>query len=469
MNQEKLTGKQFILVSLFIFGMFFGAGNLIFPIQLGEVFREEWFSGLIGLLLSACLIPYLGLIALAQTKSVSIYNFAQPLGRRFALFFMVLIHLSLSLLIATPRTAALSYQFSFGYLLQDSPYDRLGLVIFVALYFLLCYYLSLNPKKMMNIVGKILSPLLVALIILVVAMQAVKPIGTIPPARPSQINGDALAHGFVQGYGTMDAIAALAFGVAIFNALHRLGMDLDHGFPKALAKTSALSWVLIALIYIAFVLLGTATAAEYGPAENGGLAIMQLVHFYFGNPGLVIIACIAFFADMTTALSLMSAFAEDFSTQLPVLSYKGWLRVSALVSFLVATVGLDQIIAWAVPLLSFMYPLALALILPALFSPRFGYDPLVYKGSVALSIIPAIFEGLATLPVQPEAIRKITKVYQSFMPLAKLGMSWLLPALIGMTIGWIQHRRKNKGKDFSQLTRSPEPISSPSQEGSQTH
>lgn len=278
---KKLTSKQYLIIASLIFGMFFGAGNLIFPV-----------------------------------------------------------HLTLGPLFATPRTATVPFsRFSDHFSKGMQPW---ALLIYSAVFFGIVYYCSLSEGKITDRVGKILNPSFLALLFIIFLITAIKPMGA---TSSTQVSTDYLAapltNGFLQGYNTLDALAALAFGITVVTAIKGFKIKEGKETSLALAKTGAIGFAGIAIIYLILVALGAGSLHYFKLSENGGIAFAQIVHHYLGTFGEALLATLATITCMSTAIGLVVAFAQDFHKRFPKISYRTFLTFNCLLSFAIADFGLN--------------------------------------------------------------------------------------------------------------------------------
>lgn len=236
-KNKKLSRKQLITLGSMLFGLFFGAGNLIFPIHLGQISGGNWGPAAIGFLLSAVLLPLLSILAISMTRSDSMYHLARPVGKYFASFFLILTHASLGLLIASPRTATVSFEIGIIPFIAKKD-QTIALLAYSAIFFAITYALSRNQSKMASYVGKLLNPLLLILLIAVFATAfIIKGDGaTLGKIGAMNAGGANMINGFLQGYNTMDALAGLGFGVTIVTALRFFGITAAGERSKSVAK-----------------------------------------------------------------------------------------------------------------------------------------------------------------------------------------------------------------------------------------
>lgn len=216
------------------------------------------------------------------------------------------------------------------------------------------------------------------------------------------------------------------------------GKKNPNGIALVTARAGIFSMGFEGLIYLALIFLGAMSLGRFKLSANGGIAFDQIVNHYLGVVGQSILATLITLTCLTTAIGLVAAFAQDFHNHFPKISYKTWLALTSAASFLTANLGLNQIIAWSTPVLMFLYPLAIALILLSVLSPLFQRDPVVYKFVVVFTVIPALFDMMAAFPsvVSQSALGQAMHTFQqAYLPLAQYGLDWLVPALVGMVLG----------------------------------
>ncbi|WP_125569093.1 branched-chain amino acid transport system II carrier protein [Companilactobacillus insicii] len=439
---EKLSIKHYIIIGSMLFGMFFGAGNLIFPIHLGQLSGGHWFSAGLGFLLTGTLLPLMGIIAISVTKSKGIYDLAKPIGHRYAVTFMILTCATLGPLFATPRTATTPFEIGIATHVAASQ-EHWYLLIYSLLFFATAWWASRKPSGIIDSIGKILNPVFLILLAIIFAIAFIHPMGS---ASVEHITGayqsGSFLNGFLQGYNTMDALAALLFGIVVVSSIKELGQRDPVSVAKTAAKSSLLSISLEAFIYLCLIWIGATSLTHFKISADGGIGLSQISNYLMGTPGEIILAIMATITCLTTAVGLTSAFSEALHDKFPSVSYGTWNLISCITSFLIANIGLQQIIAWSTPMLMFLYPLAITLIILSIGSPLFDGNPLVYRLTTGFTIVPALLDALNSAPAviskQPLS-QFILKWDQVYLPFAKLGMDWLLPALIGLLIGLTIH------------------------------
>lgn len=445
-TSHKLTWKQYLVVASLLFGLFFGAGNLIFPLHLGQIAGSNWASAAGGFLITAVLLPLLSVLAVAITRSEGVYDIGKPLGAGFAVVFMVLIHATIGPLFGTPRTATVSFTVGVAPFVPKDM-QTVALLVFSALFFGAAFAFSYHENDILSNVGKVLNPLFLALLFLVFVVAFANPLGN-PQAAPvtAAYKHGAFVNGFLEGYNTMDALAGLAFGVTVVTAVRSMGQKKAKTVSKVVAKSGVLAMLAIALIYLLLVIMGAMSLGHFKVSENGGVAFNQIVNEYAGVFGQALLAVLLTVTCLTTAVGLVAAFAQDFHKHFPKVSYHAWLALSCLASFLTANFGLDQIIAWSTPMLMFLYPLSMVLILLSVFSPLFKKDGVVYFFAILFTVVPAVGDMVVAFPavVSQSGFGLAVAALRSKLPLASMGLSWLVPALVGLAIGLVVHFAKSR-------------------------
>lgn len=437
MDKTNLTFKHYIFIASMLFGMFFGAGNLIFPIHLGQLAGSHWFSAGIGFLITGTILPLLAIISISITRSNGIYDLAKPIGEKYATFFMILTCFTLGPLFATPRTATTPFQIAFGSHLTSAQMP-IALFIYSLIFFGITFWGSRKPTGIIDSIGKLLNPAFLILLAIIFGFAFTRPMGaaTSQPATTIYQHG-AFLNGFLQGYNTMDAIAGLLFGIAVVTTIRSLGAKKPGDIAKIAAKSSLMSISLEALIYMILIWIGATSLEFFKISADGGIGFSQIASHFMELPGQIILAIMATLTCLTTSIGLSTSFSEAMHTKFPQIKYSTWNAMTCLFSFLFANIGLDQIIAWSTPMLMFLYPLAITLIALSILSPLFKRARIVYIMTTIFTIIPAIIDAIASAPkiISASGWAKSILSFDKILPFAGFGMDWVIPATIGLILG----------------------------------
>ena len=441
-NKKPLSWKDYLVVASLLFGLFFGAGNLIFPIHLGQLSGANWGMATFGFLVTAVLLPLLAVLAISASHAKGVYDIGKPLGPKFALIFMVLIHLTLGPLFATPRTASISFSVGLAPVLPQK-YSKISLLIFSAIFFILAFIIAYKQSTILSSIGKVLNPLFLVLLFSVFLLAAHSPMGAAKnQSATAAYQTMPFFNGFLQGYNTMDALAGLAFGYTIVSAVNQLGKTSAKSNAKVTARAGVIATSAIGVIYIGLIWLGATTLNHFKIAPEGGTTFNQIVTYYLGDVGHALLATLVTLTCLTTAVGLIAAFAQDFHRSFKKISYHAWLAIMTFVSFITANFGLDTIIAWSTPMLMFLYPIAMVLIILSISGTLFDHDPVVYYWGVGLTLIPAIFDMLASFPPaisQQGWALALKSIQYRFLPFSDIGMDWVIPTVLGLAIGFAVH------------------------------
>ncbi|GAP03419.1 branched-chain amino acid permease [Fructobacillus pseudoficulneus] len=434
MSEKKLSKKQLLLLSSLIFGMFFGAGNLIFPVQLGQTAGHNWLPATLGFLVTGCLVPFLAMLAVSLTNSKSISDVAAPVAPWFGTLVLVVVHFTIGPLFGTPRTAATAFSMGVAPFVPAA-YQQLAMLVFSAVFFSLAYFLTVKQSNLMKWIGKYLNPLFLVLLVLLLVLALVLPMGDLNQHTAAAYQSHAGFQGILDGYNTMDGLALLAFSVTAVYAVRNMGFE-GHSVSKVLAKAGLLSIFWEALLYLALVLLGVSSLGKFSTAANGGTAFSQIVTHYTGNLGVLVTGVIVTLAVFTTAMGLFGSFAQDLHRAFPKVAYVWWLRVIAVGSFVTANAGLTNIVKWSVPVLMLLYPYALALISLGVLNKWVNQSPYLYRSVVAFVTVPAFLDALASSPlVSVSFVNNLVTGYHQYFPMAADGFGWVVPALVGAAFG----------------------------------
>lgn len=443
-NPNQLTIKQYVILGSMLFGLFFGAGNLIFPIHLGQIAGSNWLPATAGFLLSAVCLPLLSILAISMTRSDSMCHLALPVGKGFALFFLIATHASLGLLISSPRTATVSFEIGIKPFIGAN-HQGLALFIYSLIFFVLTYLLSRNQSKMTAYVGKLLNPLLLVLLSAVFATAflikgdgaVLGQLGTIDAGGANLING------FLQGYNTMDALAGLGFGVTIVTALSFFGVTSASSRSKDVAKIGGIAMGLEAIIYLLMIALGAISTTFTKTTSNGGPAFSAIMNHYTGIIGTAILAAMAIMACLTTAIGLVTSFSQDLGKRFPKIGFKHFLPATCIGGFAISNFGLTQIIALSTPVLMLLYPLAIGLIILGILHPWIGKAGIIYKTTIGLTLIPAVLDAIHALPpvlANLSFFKAVDGFCTSYVPWFAIGMDFLPFMLTGLLVGSLIHR-----------------------------
>ena len=419
---QKLSGKSLLLVSFTLFSMFFGAGNLIFPPHLGAQAGTSLWPAFAGLAVSAVGLPIAGVTAVARAGGLD--RLAGRVHPVFATVFTILVYLSIGPCLAIPRTASTSFQ-----MLVPLMGGGAGLQLaYSVLFFTAAFLVALRPEKLTNWLGRILCPSLILLIVVLFAGCLAHPLAAYYGAPSAEYAALPTVQGILHGYQTMDTLAGLNFGAVIALNIQALGVTEPREVERGTIRAGFLAAGLFAVVYAMLTHIGGIAGAAFPGCETGAETLTLLANALFGRVGQVLLAAIFIIACFNTCVGLISGVSEYFHQLWPKVPYTGWAAFFALTSMLLSNIGLASILELSVPILNAIYPAAIVLIFLSFLPGRFQRCS-VYSWAIGLAALQSI---PAALPLGPVA------ALANSLPLGAIGFGWLLPAAVGMGIGFLK-------------------------------
>ena len=419
-------------VGLMLFALFFGAGNLIFPAFLGQQAGSNWLSAMSGFLLTGAGLPLLGVIAIGYSGSRDVQDLASRVTPWYGVAFAAVLYLAIGPLFATPRTATVTFEIGVTPFIGPE-HKTMALAIFSAFFFGVTYWLSISPGKLVDRIGKVLTPALLATIAVLVGYAAFNPMGELQAAQGGFADKPFVT-GVLEGYQTMDALASLVFAIIVIDAARALGVRNRAQLLATTTVAGAVAAACLAVVYLLIGYMGATSVAGLGLQENGAAVLSKTAQHYFGMGGNVLLSAIVFLACLSTAVGLIISCSEYFNRLLPAVSYKTFVVIFTLVSMAFANKGLSGIISISVPVLMLLYPLTVVIILLAFLNNWFGGSRVVYVCTIFATLVVGVLDAWkAAFSFAPETAALINSIF----PLYDIGMGWLLPASIGFVLGLV--------------------------------
>jgi len=415
--------------------LFLGAGNIIFPPLLGQQAGENITVAMIGFLITGVGLPLLAIVAVAKAGG-DLQLLANRVSPAFGVIFTSIVYLAIGPFFAVPRTGSVSYEIGIAPFLSEAMRDHWApLFITSILFFTLILYLSINPSKLVDRVGKILTPALLFVILLLAVKSFISPMGE-PGEAVGNYKVSPLAEGFVQGYLTMDVLSALVFGIVILQALRDMGMKDTRKQVKTTIFAGVVAAIGLSFVYISLGHIGNTSINAIGISDNGGNIIAKSAEVLFGSLGSIILSATILLACISTAVGLLTANAQFFHKLFPQISYKTFLVVFTIFSTAITNVGLSTIISASLPVLLIIYPLAMVLMVLSLADHFFKGGQIVYILALVPTFLVSLYDGLKQMKVEITPYETILKA----LPMYEQNLGWLLPAIVGASIGFIIHK-----------------------------
>ena len=418
----KLTKSQLLLISFMLFSLFFGAGNLIFPPLLGQQAASKSLFATIGFLITAVVLPILGVIVVGKFDGLT--NLGNKVGKRFALVFTLLIYLSIGPGLGIPRAGSVPFEMAITPILPKNCNLTLWMFIYTSIFFAIVLWLCLTPGKLVKRIGTILTPSLLGLILILFIVFLFKS----PKVVNTPLNiyaNNAFLQGFVDGYQTMDTIAALNFGLVMVITLNNFGIKHKKDIIKYTIFSGIIAGIILALVYIMLSVIGTYTSGFYPADPNGALILRRIASELFGEAGAFLIAGIFTLACLTTCIGLTNSISQYFATFFKKVSYTKWVIIITILSFLICNLGLNAILKISIPILNAIYPVSIALIVLGLTDQYLKNNRFIYRLVIYSTFVISIINALEGLNINLGFITKIL----SFIPLYNKGFGWVVVAI----------------------------------------
>ena len=427
MERRQLRGKDLLLVGFTLFSMFFGAGNLIFPPLVGAQAGSNTWLAMAGLFISAVGFPILGVVAVARSGGLpALAGRVHPV---FSTVFTILIYLSIGPCLAIPRTASTSFSMAVVPFVDGGGHMWLIQLVYSLVFFAAALALALRPEKLTERLGKLLCPTLLVLIVIIFAACLLKPPGPYG-ATLGAYAISPISQGFLEGYQTMDTIAALNFGVVIALNIRAKGVEEDGAVVRGTVRAGWIAGGLLLAVYGMLAHAGAVSGGAFPDPANGAQALTNLVGALFGPVGGILLGVVFVIACFNTCVGLISCCSEYFCALVPRFSYRTWAIFFALVSMAVSNAGLDLILGVSVPVLSMLYPVAIVLIVLSFLHRGLGRFRRVYPCAILFTGVASVVLTVGGL-LPPSGLTS----FLGSVPLAGQGLGWVLPALAGVAVG----------------------------------
>lgn len=425
----KNTNKDIIIVGFALFAMFFGAGNLIFPPFLGLISGESWMTGFSGFILADVGLALLAIAAAAKCGG-DVNKILGRAGKSLSKVVGIAIMICLGPLLAIPRTAATTFEMG----VQPIIGNAVSPVIFSIIFFAIVLLLTIRPSKVVDIIGKVLTPALLVALALLIIKGIITPLGQI---SPDTLVDNVFSNGVSQGYQTMDALGAVALSTIIIASLHNKGYESNSEKVSLTIKAGIVAGVALCFVYGGLTFLGATISQNFAGQDISSISqaslIVGITEQLLGYPGKAILGIIVALACLTTAIGLTSATGQYFTKITNnKLKYEVVVVVVCVFSAIVSNFGVDTIIKFSAPILDMVYPVTILLVITTLFKDQIKNDNAI-KGAAYVTLIISILG----------VVNSLSKTYGlpvhipflEVLPFAKIGFNWIVPAIVGGILG----------------------------------
>lgn len=434
-GDRHLSPYQILALGLLLFAMFLGAGNIIFAPMVGQAAGNSMWEPMSGFLITGVGLVLLAIVALTSVRG-DVFRLASRVSPRFAALFCFLLFLALGPLYVIPRTTSVVHEVTVR---PNLPADMAGsawaLLIFSVLFTAASIYLSLSPGKLVDRIGKFLTPVFSILLAIIIIRSLVSPMGSLhDPVAPYDDGGFLL--GLTEGYLTMDVLAALVFAGVFIQQINMQGVTSRKGTASVFLKAGIITAIGLALLHLSTAWLGGSGVDSIGRPDNGGAVLAESARALLGTPGLAMIGTVVLLTGLTTNVACITSVADYFSRRFTWLSYRAWVLIHSGLGLIIANFGLQTVLDTALPILFLLYPLGMTLIVLALLDRFFGGRRPVYVGGAIGAGSVAVLDAIKTAGILTDEIND----WFSFLPLFTDNAGWLLPAIIGALVGLVWAR-----------------------------
>ena len=414
--------KDIIIIAFAVFSMFFGAGKLIFPPYIGMTSGSGWVISFLGFVFSDVGIILLAISAVA--KAGSFQAVLGKAGKRFGITLEVIIMLCLGPILIVPRTAATTFEMSVQPL-----FSSVNPILFSVLFFALTLILTIKPTKVIDILGKFLTPVLLFSLAYLIIKGIISPIGDLNTNIDSK---NLFVTGLTQGYQTMDALGTGGITALIMASFLSKGYNKKENVNLTI-KAATIAGIGLILVYGGLTYLGATVSNMYDTSIPQTTLLINITKHLLGDNGTIMLGIAVAFACLTTAIGLTSVTAQYFEDVTnKKFKYKYIVIFICTFSAIISNFGVDKIIALSVPILTVIYPVSIALVLMNCFR-KFFTKTAIYQGASYATLLTSLLTVIDSLGVSINFVHKL--------PFASLGFNWLLPAILGGFIGLILSRK----------------------------
>ena len=428
-----------VILGFALFALYFGAGNLIFPPQIGNVSGTNWISALIGFSVTGIVLPLLAVIAILNAGG-RFEELTRPISPWFYKVFNLLLMVGVGMFVTIPRMAATTHELGVKTLFPQIP-STITIIIFFAISF----YFAMDKSNVIDKIGRILTPLLVIILLIIVGKGIFDPIGSPVVTDLST----PFSNAFISAYQTGDVITGIFCAPIFISAI------ASYGYKGAISKKMAITGTLIAglgllIVYGGLLYIGAAGSSLFPKDIESTALVSELVNLLLGSSGAIALSIAIALACLTSSIGVIAVIAE-FLNKLTnnKISYRAWALVICVVGTAIGSLGVEKIINYALPIFLALYPVAIVLVFLGVFR-KFIPNAGAYRGAILLTFIVSVLETLGVIGINIKAIN----LFVSMLPFNANGFSWLIPSIIGFVVGAFIYKVVGK-KEFKEPVLNP--------------
>lgn len=420
--------KDALVVGLALFAMFFGAGNLIFPPYLGLQSGKAWPIAMLGFFLTGIGMPLLGIMAILKSGG-NIHKLCNKVSPSFSKILGTIIVCCIGPFLAIPRTGATTFEMGIKPL-----FPGVNTILFSIIYFSITLFFVIKPSKVIDNIGKILTPILLIILSIIIVKGIKSPIAV--PSKPFTYN--SFSNGFIDGYQTMDAISSILMASIVLKSIAEKGYKESKLQSNIVVKAALIAGIGLAFVYGGLLYIGATVDTLFPKDINKAKLIMEITKNMLGSFGTIALSICVTLACLTTSIGL-TAITGNYFNELSKgkLSYKSVVIITTIISALLSNIGVEKIIKVSLPVLSAIYPVTIVLIIMNIFDNLIP-NKNAYRGAVYGALIVSLFNAVSDLGFNTYFVGKFINT----LPLAEQRFSWIFPALIGAILFSILKKNK---------------------------
>ena len=406
--------KEIWMAGFALFSLFFGAGNLILPPTLGVKAGADWWMVVFGFVLTGVTIPILAIFAHAKLQG-TLYDFGKKVSPIFSSTYCLLIY-GIAVAIPSPRTASVTHEMAIA------PFFGTNALLTSCVYFFLVFLFAINRSKVISLIGKFLTPIIVLILLIIICIAFFSS----PETMHKSTFNTPFIKGVLEGYQTFDAIGGVVVGAVILISLNLRGYTSFEAKKNLITKAGIIAGIGLLIIYGGLIFSGALFSANFAETTSRTEILSGLSKLTLGNFGNAFLSILVALACFTTAVGIVTGTA-DYIKGICNNSKKAYLLTAAIASCIGIVVGsnnVEFIIAVAVPALMFLYPITIVLILLNIVSAKYATS-LVFRGVVLVTFLFSIPDFLGFIIPSEHLIG-----VKSYIPLAKVSLGWVLPAFL---------------------------------------
>jgi LIVCS family branched-chain amino acid:cation transporter len=406
--------KEIWIAGFALFSLFFGAGNLILPPTLGVKSGLDWWIVVIGFVLTAVTIPILAIFAHAKLQG-TLYDFGKKVSPFFSTVYCLLIYI-IAIAIPSPRTASVTHEMAIHPFFGTSP------LLTSSIYFLLVFIFAVNRSKIISLIGKFLTPIIVLILLVIIVIAIFTSSGIVNPSTFTT----PFVDGILEGYQTFDAIGGVVVGAVIIISLNLRGHTSFEAKKELITKAGFIAGTGLFLVYGGLILSGSLFSATFAENATRIEVLSGLGTKTLGNFGAAFLSISVALACFTTAVGIVTGTADYIKGIFKgsKTAYIATAAIASVIGIIVGSYQVDFIITLAVPALMFLYPITIVLILLNIVPNKYG-TKLVFRGVVLVTFIFSITDFLGFI-IPRENLTGI----KSKIPLAEFSLGWVIPAFL---------------------------------------